>query len=852
MRLFLSCVIICISCCAKAQPHNATTNYFVDGYHGGMYGHYPLWVTRFIADHMEQRKDWKLNLEIEPDTWDLVALKDPVNYQRLKTLINDSTHEAVAEYVNPTYAQSYLFNSSVESTIRQFQYGMEKLKQHFPLIRFTTYSSEEPCFTSALPQILQSLGISNASLKNPNTCWGGYVRAYGGQLLNWVGPDGSSVKTVPRYSSESLVDGSTWQTIAWNHSEQYLNSARQQGIEYPVGMCLQDAGWKNGPWLNHQKSAATAYTTWRSYFNLLNSATNIENWRLSQEDIKVSLVWGAQILQRIAQQVRVAENKIKIAEKTAALARFYRGTPYPKALLDSAWKNILLAQHHDCWIVPYNKLNKKTWAENVADWTTKADQISDSLTQQSLRRLAPVSSSGSHQTITVYNPTSVSRDEVVSFKMSPSTEQFVTVEYEGKKIPSQVIKYQNPGNILLFKAKVPALGSSIYTLVPGTKTNTAGDASIARDKDGDYILKTDLYELIVDSKRGNIRQLTAKALNNKNFIAPGEDNFNTLRGFFYKNNKFSYSFEECPKITILQNGPLQIKLLIEGKINNNRYSQTLQLQNGEKRIDLNLCIDYEKETGIGDGFKQGGGYKAEDYRKAFYNDTSKLLVRFPFNLHNQRVYKDAPLDVTESELDNTFYNRWDKIKNNVLFNWVDITDAEKKYGIALLSDHVTSYSHGAHFPLSLTVQYAGVGLWGRNYTTPHTTSIRYALIPHSGDWQKANLNTETLLWNEPLITSKNAPSKPSDPFVHRMDPGLEISAMYYKNDDLYIRVMNTGSTGIHHKVSFNISADKLHFVELDDRIVKSIQPDSGKRISFNCDIPLFGFKTIKMTHAKPF
>ncbi|HTG56908.1 MAG TPA: glycoside hydrolase family 38 C-terminal domain-containing protein, partial [Niabella sp.] len=392
----------------------------------------------------------------------------------------------------------------------------------------------------------------------------------------------------------------------------------------------------------------------------------------------------------------------------------------------------------------------------------------------------------------------------------------------------------------------------IYTLVPGTpKTNTPNAASIVCNKDGDYILKTDLYKLIVDSKRGNIRQLTAKALHNKNFIAPGEDNFNTLRGFFYKDNKFSYSFDERPKITILENGPVQIKLLIEGRIHNNRYSQTLQLQNGEKRIDLNLCIDYEKETGIGDGFKQGGGYKAEDYRKAFYNDTSKLLVRFPFNLQNQQVYKDAPLDVTESKLEHTFYNRWDKIKNNVLFNWVDITDAEKKYGIALLSDHVTSYSHGAHFPLSLTIQYAGVGLWGRNYTAPHTTDIRYSLIPHAGDWIKADLNTATLLWNEPMITSENIPLEAFKSFVHSMTPGLEISALYYKNSDLYIRIMNTGSTGIHHKVSFNASADTLHFVELDDRIVKSIQPDSGKRIAFNCDIPLFGFKTIKMTNAKP-
>ena len=31
---------------------NAENVYFVDGYHGGVYGHYPLeWETRFIIDN---------------------------------------------------------------------------------------------------------------------------------------------------------------------------------------------------------------------------------------------------------------------------------------------------------------------------------------------------------------------------------------------------------------------------------------------------------------------------------------------------------------------------------------------------------------------------------------------------------------------------------------------------------------------------------------------------------------------------------------------------------------------------------------------------------------------------------
>ena len=47
--------------------------WFVDGYHGGIYGHYPVeWKTRFIADQLDAHPEWRIGLEIEPETWDTV------------------------------------------------------------------------------------------------------------------------------------------------------------------------------------------------------------------------------------------------------------------------------------------------------------------------------------------------------------------------------------------------------------------------------------------------------------------------------------------------------------------------------------------------------------------------------------------------------------------------------------------------------------------------------------------------------------------------------------------------------------------------------------------------------------
>ncbi|HEY4207269.1 MAG TPA: glycosyl hydrolase, partial [Puia sp.] len=282
MKNLLFPVLLSFVLGAAGQPA-----YFIDGYHGGIYGHIPSWQTKFMVEKLAQYPDWKINLELEPESWDTIRVNDPEAYAAFRKLFADQSSGGRIEYVNPNYGQSYLYNISGESVIRQFYYGLRKLRQHFPGVQFTTYSSEEPCFTSALPQILRSYGFSYASLKNPNTCWGGYTRAFGGELVNWIGPDGSSILTAPRYEVEALKPRSIWETIASSNSEEYVRKAFAYGIRHPVGMCLQDAGWAFGPWLRganvvgagtggngggsggaggNAVYAPTVYTTWRGYF----------------------------------------------------------------------------------------------------------------------------------------------------------------------------------------------------------------------------------------------------------------------------------------------------------------------------------------------------------------------------------------------------------------------------------------------------------------------------------------------------------------------------------------------------------------------------------------------------------
>jgi alpha-mannosidase len=808
-----------------ALKSTAQTAWFIDGYHGGIYGHLPSWQTKFMVEKLAQYPDWKINLELEPESWDSIVVHDATNYMAFQKLIADQSANGRIEYVNPAYGQAYMYNISGESVIRQLYYGMKKLRQHFPTIQFTTYSSEEPCFTSALPQILRSYGFKYASLKNPNTCWGGYTRAYGGELVNWTGPDGSAILTSPRYEVEAFKPHSIWETIASGNSKEYVQKAFAYGIKHPVGMCLQDAGWSFGPWLRGANEtgangvyAPTRYTTWRSYFEKTLSAvevrdlkkqSDIKNWHFTQEDLLVGLMWGAQVLQRIAQAVRHSENNIIQAEKLAAMSAAWKGTTWPEHSFSDAWRTLLLSQHHDCWIVPYNGRHGDTWADKVVSWTGSTNHICDSIAQTAMQQLA--GSGGEY--VRVFNTTAVERDELVHY---------------GDQ---------------LFRAKVPAMGYASYKLnaLPLVK-----GASVSKLNNGVYQIETDLYRIQLDpAKGGAITSWVAKQIGNKEFIESGK-RLNELHGNFYKNGGMQSSADKAAKVEVLENGPAEIKLAIKGSIAGNSFTQTLTVQESQPRVYIHLKIDWKDNPAIGEYYDEP---KDTQVRKAYYDDRFKLLALFPVNLAAQKIVKNAPFDVTQSKLSNTFYNRWDSIKNNVLLNWVDVTDGKGDYGMALFSDHTTSYTHGENFPLGLTIQYSGNGIFYRNYTLDGPTEIHYALLPHKGTWEAAGLWAEANKWNEPLIVTPAA--EDGQRSLLQTERGVEVSSITHDGNALLVRLFNTAAKSPTVKVYLGFNAKSAATIELDGRPIKTLPIHTNKtgRSWVELPIPQFGIRTIKFEHV---
>jgi alpha-mannosidase len=800
--LALLAAVAAMSVNAQENPDKA---YFVDGYHGGVYGHYPLeWKTQFIVDQLAEHPEWRIGLEIEPETWDSVKVHTPMAYDAFRRIAADRR----VEFTNPNYAQPYAYNVSGESLIRQFEYGIRKTREHFPDVEFLTYAVEEPCFTSSLPQILKGFGYKYAVLKNPNTCWGGYTAAHGGQLVNWIGPDGSSILTVPRYAAEALEDNSVWQTKAWGNSTDYIEACLAAGIANPVGMTYQDAGWRGGPWIGSGDDIRnnSTYVTWREYMETVAPEYTTDDYRMPLEDVRPALMWGSQVMQRIGRQVRQSENKVVMAEKVAAIVgltdRDYR---YPQAEIDEAWRTLMLAQHHDSWIVPYNGLHGKgTWADAIERWTGASDKIADEVAGEATED----NSEGEY--VTLYNTLGVARTEVVDIA----------------GVPTEV--------------KVPAFGFASYRIEPAVESASEATAR----SDGKVVLENDIYRIEIDAARGGT--ISSLRVKGREFTEQGEFSFGELRGHFYDEGRFRSSTEAVARVTLTEDNPLRKTALIEGEIAGHPFTQTITIRKGDRKIDFALKIDWRENVGIGE-FRQTDAYKSN--RRAFYDDRFKLNVLFPVALESPTLHKDAPFDVAKSELDNTFFNTWDSIKHNIIVRWVDISEREgsrRGHGLALLTDHTTSYSYGEDFPLALTAQFSGGGLWGRDYIIDRPTEMRFAVVPHSGSWDKADVQNESARWNEPLIASAGGTDRGSRWLVEvGRRSGYEISAAYPVADGTLVRIYNASGKDKKQKVSFGFPVESVTEVDLNgDPIGEPLKVRGGKSsASVKVKMPRFGFRT---------
>jgi alpha-mannosidase len=858
--------------------------YFADGYHGGAKGHMPAGAWRDILNTLRQTQPWKLGLDIEPESWDALLRDDPVSYRELKAYLETPAPLPRVEMLGGTFSQPYGWAVNGESNIRQFIRGAQMIRRHFPATVLETYAVQEPCWASCLPQILRSLGFTAAVLKDPGTAWGGYAAGYDADLVNWVGPDGTRIPTVPRYACEDVKK--VYETESGNPTPEFARKCVEHGIPHPAGTYLQDLGWVAKPKVSGD---FIRYVTWREYIHhIADPAT--KDWKFGIEDILTTLPWGEKTLQLVAQQERSAENRILMAEKIAAIAWMEQRSPWPEQELVEAWDDLLWAQGHDPWITATTRTGRQAWAFQVAAGTLQTEENANTILENASRALASEGAAlpadgSAPQWLRVVNTLGSERDEVVetNFATDRGTRFVRVLDAEGHEIPCQITptrRYSSrepqsdvnrrngtanrglsPGESLnaatiQFRARVPAIGSTMYRLEPMSvdpTTKPQGSTSARSAENGTVLLENDLYRVRIDPARGGaITELFAKSLG-KEFCDPSAERvLNEYRGYFIAQKQWRSSTEQPANVAILESGPLQARARISGHVGGVPFQTMITLAEGRRRIDFQVRFNYEQETWIGDPWDIKPEDRRSEPRRSQNDGRWKLQAFFPTVLRNTSIYKNAAYDVCKSRNTDTFFQRWDEIKHNIVVNWVDAFDDRNNLGLAVLSDHTTAYTHGPEHPLALVLGWGWEGgFWWGKRSLLGTTQINYALIPHQDLWDKAGISEETARWHEPLIPFLLQGAPPANlhsrSLIRTDAPGIEIPTIQLDADRALVRLFNAAGPESEFVVSFLMRPSRVELVELSGKAIRElpVQRESDGRYIVKLAMPRFGLRTLR-------
>jgi alpha-mannosidase len=863
------------------DPGQTPTLYYVDGYHGGVRGHMPAGCWRDILNSLRRLPDWKLCLDVEAVSWDVLRREDPEAYAELKAYLDSQPLDARIEVVGDTFCQPYGWAVGGESNIRQLIRGREIIRAHFPKAALETYAVQEPCWSSCLPQILLSLGFTGAVLKDPSTAWGGYPAGFNADLVNWLGPDGSAIPTVPRYACEDLLK--VYQTESVDGTPEFSRKCVAHGIPHPAGMCFQDLGWAAGPYVEGKH---IRYVTWREYIQTI-ADKPMQKWHFTMEDILVTLPWGEQTLQAVAQEVRSAENRLLMSEKVAAMAWLEQGFPWPDAALQDAWESLFWAEHHDSWITATTREGRQAWAFQIASNTLHAEMSADAIVAASAELMSkgvggqmdrPLGS----QWVRVINSLGVERNDLadLTLALDRGTHGIRVFDSTGAEISCQVIEtrgydseppekeddppVQSPAQNLntatvLFRPRVPALGYTSCRVEPimnSAQSPRQGNVSAQRERDGGVVMESDLHRLRFDPVRGGaITSLFAKELGREFCQSSSQYLFNEYRGYFIDQKKWCSSAEEPAQITVLESGPLRARLRINGRVGGCPCQTIVTLIEGQRRIDFRARFVFAQETWIGDPWDIKPLERMSESRRSQNDGRWKLQALFPVTLGNQAIYKNAAYDVCRSRNADTFFQRWDEIKHNIILNWVAVADESQKQGLAIFSDHTTSYTYGPEHPLSLVMAWGWEGgFWWGKRPLKGVLQVNYSVVPHAGLWDEARISEENSRWNEPLLTQimDGHPQKGSETrsLVTVSGGGVEVPTLLVEGDHMFIRLFNSGSA-TQRVVSLHSRPVHVDLVELDGRRIEKLQVQrtTDGRYVITIALPRFGIRTLRCQMA---
>jgi alpha-mannosidase len=765
-KVIISIIALLLPLRVMAQP-----TYMLTYDHGG----HILWTTAHFGEKLREAISWldrypsfKFGLDNEVYAYDRWAEEVPELLEELKGYFRHYSGRFGLGSV--TYGQPLSTFINEESNVRQLTYAIRTNLRHFnqtPPI----YAMSEHGMHSQIPQLLVQTGHFSGAIMRTHFMMYGYNPTYNAAFGWWVGMDGSRIPTIPTYDGEGATFAATTTDnrilTRWPCRmeeipglEGGMEAWRQDfsHIQPQVASRLDDTNLKCEELVSHLEGNPDFQ--WILMEDLLSKfpARPGVDFRPGPNDFITRMPWGY-CGNEIFDGIRAAEVDVLTAERLAAIELLLGVSGY-EADLETAWKQLLVAQHHDITIV--GLLDDAR--EFIPASSAAAARIMDASMDDLSRRMA---AEGLGQ-ITVFNPLSWTRTSWIEAHVTLSQGQAnaINIRRDGETVPATLVSVSRypdgsiDGATVGFYATLPGVSVHAFSMVAGDEQSETGMPRVVADQ-ARLRITTPLYEvqLTPSGRIGSITELSSGTVVATDGLLAGRIDGQHHTG------SHTWSLEGVPGVAVARGS---------GSVGTIPYEVELKFYADRPDIEsrVRFRINGEK-IGSTDAPKPGW-----DDPNAWIHE-QKLRFRMHPSAGSGAVgVRDLPFVISETP---------DRYVEGIY--WTALTD--NRNGLAFFNTGQMGSSREADGSFSIALAYYGAYQW-RDRPLNGDFEYRFAIHPFIGAWQDADIHKRALEYQFPMVTRVGPIGDGSLGTEYRVlqvdSDNVILSAFYPENGNVFARM----------------------------------------------------------------
>ena len=763
--------------------------------HGGLV----LWGRDHFVQHLRTAAEWldrypsfKIGLDNEAYTYDRLAGQDPAVIEQIRGCL--AKYEGRFGIGTCTYGQPLSVFINEESNIRQIEYALVADRKYFGSAP-DIYLMSEHAMHAQIPQIVRGFGFAGAIMRTHFMMYG-YNPTFDVPIGWWVGLDGSRVPTIPTYKGEGAQFGKTtvdnWFLTRYPSRDAPKSPAdfhkEFSRIQPLLASRADDAGLKREELVKeYEGKPGYQWVLLDELFSLFPAPR--EELRTVANDFVVRMPWGY-CGNEIWNRSRAAEVGVLTAERLAALAAIAGGDDCAGEL-DTAWKNLLVAQHHDIQICGLLADARKFLSESI--------RSSQEVTTRSIQYLASrMNSRGSWQLV-LFNPVSWRRRSWVEVPVSLPRGYAKSLQViRGDTVVPCVVRsadLYSDGSLREIKLAVLAdlegLAVASYELRPGpANTATSEPTAISIDKEN-LVLATPFWDVRFH-RDGGVSSIKDKR-SGEEFLRP--ESPGCL--FAGKIDGQDVTSKGHWVLEAARGGATWVVARESGLIGTIPYTLEMKFYRESPRIDCWMRFRYagEKIGRVTDDVR--------DPASGFIHQDKLRFKMFPAFAPDAVGIRDLPFAVSETT---------DAYINGLY--WMAIADAGK--GIAVFNRGTMGAVREQDGGFSIPLAYASYYIWGTRMLSGDF-EYEFALYPFTDGWSAADLHRRAVEYNFPVI---GAPAAAADGLLGQIFRPVQVesadaivSALYNRDGKTYVRMYEyRGRAG---EVSLGYAAGKVAMTQVD-------------------------------------